>query len=638
MSYRVDFTLINATDSVSRFGLSLHNLTDVTVSNWTLHFVLCRQIKADTINNGSIKQIGNYCQFIPNTITLLGNSIFYTEFDINMSPFNLLDDGITEAFLSYDDRQQSSVQVTTMDMGHCESKRFTTPLPPIKKFNLVPLPQQVTPLNGHYPLTHQCKISHSAPEALNAIEWLTTELHSQYQLELTPHDELTGLHCQRNEQLNHEEYHLLIEENAIWLEANNSSGFHNGMASLLQLITTSIENNQTEYVLPMVEIHDRPYYGYRGMMLDCSRHFHPIDRIKKLLDQLAYYKFNTFHWHLTDDESWRIEIDAYPELTEIGAWRGPKEILGPQFSQIEHRYGGYYTKQEVRDLIEYARIRNIEIIPEIDIPGHCRAAIYSLPHLLQDKSDQSEYLSIQGYPDNILSPGLSGTYTFIQTVLQEICDLFPSSFVHIGGDEVPKGVWEKSPSCLALMKEHNYQDPAELQGHVLRFAEEILAGRGKRMMGWEEARHGNKVSTNTVIFSWLSEQAGLEGVEHSFDVVMQPAQYTYLDLAQGHSPDEWGVDWAGKVTLDTAYSYSPLAELPDEDPKHQKILGIQTALWSELINSQSRFDYMIYPRLLAIAEISWTHPKLRDWEDFKARLHGQLQHLDKAGIQYRHCE
>ncbi len=195
-----------------------------------------------------------------------------------------------------------------------------------------------------------------------------------------------------------------------------------------------------------------------------------------------------------------------------------------------------------------------------------------------------------------------------------------------------------SAACQQLMADNNYHDPMELQGHLLRFAEQVLQAQGKRMMGWEEATHGNKVSKDTVIYSWLSEEAGLECVKNGFDVVMQPAQATYLDLAQGYSADEAGVDWAGKLTLDNVYNYHPLSMLSEQNSARQHILGIQTALWSELINNQSRFEYMIYPRLLAVSEICWSKPQHRNWDDFKARLKGQLNYLDKAGINYRHCE
>ncbi|WP_299019020.1 beta-N-acetylhexosaminidase [uncultured Photobacterium sp.] len=643
MSYRLDLTVISKNEQTSRFALTLHNLSDQPLDNWSLHFSMDRWIQADSLSNGQLHQLGSYCTLTPNRAEALNsNSHFYTEFTIGTKPFTLYDEGIPEAFLNIAGEDELivpiPVEVTTINLDQPAVEHFTTPLPAAKSINLIPAPDSLTRLQGEFQLTQHAAITTPTEQATGSARWLQSELYRLLHEDI-PVQEQGNITYQYHEDLTEGAYHLLIEPDHIWLQAGSSSGFVHATASLLQLIPTSPSHQvHAAYTLPMVEIQDQPHYSYRGMMLDCARHFHPVKRIKFLLDQLARYKFNTFHWHLTDDEGWRIEIDAFPELTNIGAWRGPNEAIKPQFTTISQRYGGYYSKQEVRELIDYANVRGITIIPEIDIPGHCRAAIKSLPDLLIDPDDHSKYLSIQGYPDNILSPALPGTYHFISKVLEEICELFPAPYIHIGGDEVPQGVWSDSKACQAMMTQHSYQDHRELQGHILRFAEEFLQAKGRRMMGWEEATLGNKLSKNALIFSWLSEEAGITCAKAGHDVIMQPAQYTYLDLAQGYSADEPGVDWAGKLPLDTVYSYQPFSALEHNDPAHQHILGIQTALWCELINSQSRFEFMLYPRLLAIAELCWSQPKKRNWKDFKARLHGQLKYLDKAGINYRHCE
>lgn len=370
-------------------------------------------------------------------------------------------------------------------------------------------------------------------------------------------------------------------------------------------------------------------------MLDCARHFHPIERVKRLINHLAHYKFNTFHWHLTDDEGWRLEIKAYPQLTEIGAYRGTGTPIVPQYSHLNSVYGGYYSQQQVKEVIAYAAERGITVIPEIDIPGHCRAAIKSLPHLLQDNEDRSQFRSIQHYTDNVLNPALPGTYEFLDTVLEEVAELFPSQWIHIGADEVPDGVWLESPACQKLMADHDYQSAKELQGHLLRYAEKKLRTLGKRMVGWEEAQHGNKVSKDTVIYSWLSEEAALNCAKQGFDVILQPGQSTYLDMTQDYSPEEPGVDWAAVIPLENAYRYEPLAEIPDSDPVRKRILGIQCALWCEIINTQQRMDYMVFPRLTAMAEACWTNKPQRNWEDYLSRLKGHLPLLERQGVQYR---
>lgn len=643
MSYRLDLTVISKNEQQSRFALTLHNLSDQAQNNWALHFTFCRWIQAESLSNGQLKQLGSYCILTPgNSASLSPNSHFYTEFTVNTKPFTMYDEGIVDAFLNTSPEgsfiKPLPVKITTVNLDQPATEPLPIPLPDAKPINLIPLPGSLIRLPGEFMLKSGTAITPPTDKACGSSRWLQAEL-CQLLHEDIPVCQDGNISYQYHEDLADGAYCLLVEPDHIWLQAGSESGFAHATASLLQLIPTRPTHQaHATYMIPMVEIQDQPNYPYRGMMLDCARQFHPIKRLKHLIDHLARYKFNTFHWHLTDDEGWRIEIDAYPELTRIGAWRGPNEVIQPQYTNISQRYGGYYSKQEVRDLIAYANDRGITIIPEIDIPGHCRAAIKSLPDLLVDPQDRSQYRSTQWYSDNILSPALKGTYTFISNVLDEVCELFPAPYIHVGCDEVPQGVWTQSPACQAMMEQHGYQDPRELQGHILRFAEEVVQAKGKRMMGWEEATNGNKISKDTLIFSWQNEEAGLNCAREGYDVIMQPAQYTYLDMAQGYTADEPGSDWACKLPLDVVYSYKPLSSLADNDPAHRHILGIQAALWCELVNNQSRFEYMIYPRLLAIAELCWTHPDNRNWKDFKARLSGQLAYLDKAGINYRRCD
>ena len=643
MSYRLDFVVIEQQPDESRLALTIHNLSDKPLTQWSLHFTMGRWLNHASLTNGQLKQVGSYCTLTPSrNETLQSNGHFYTEFTIGTKPFTLLDDGIIDAFICSDGQTPfitpQPVEITAFGLHHPQSKRHNTKLEPAAAISLVPAPQQIRTLSGQFTFSRNTAVSVATPLAEGCSRWLQAEVESQMHEKLAV-DPKGNIHYQLQEQLADGAYKLLVEQDDIWLLASSVSGFCHATASLLQLIPPQPNHcADAAYRIPMVEISDAPHFEHRGMMLDCARHFHPVERIKFLLDQLARFKFNVFHWHLTDDEGWRVEIDSYPELTRIGAWRGPNESIQPQFTAISQRHGGYYSKQDIRDIISYAADRGIMVIPEIDIPGHCRAAIKSLPDLLVDPDDHSVYRSIQGYNDNVLSPALKGTYTFISNVLDEVCELFPAPYVHIGADEVPKGVWTDSPACQALMEEQDYKDPKELQGHLLRFVENHLASKGKRMMGWEEATHGDKVSKDTVIFSWISEEAGLMCAKAGYDVVMQPGQATYLDMAQGYSAEEAGVDWAGKLTLEQVYQYHPLAELPDGDPARHHIKGIQCALWCELINSQSRFEYMLYPRLLAIAELGWTAPEKRNWPDFTARLAGQFAYLDKVGINYRRCE
>ncbi|MBP8188587.1 MAG: family 20 glycosylhydrolase, partial [Aeromonas sp.] len=364
----------------------------------------------------------------------------------------------------------------------------------------------------------------------------------------------------------------------------------------------------------------------------CARHFHSIATLKRLLKQMSLYKFNRFHWHLTDDEGWRLEIKAFPRLTEVAAWRGHGLAVGPQLSGGPEPYGGYYTQSEVRELVAYAAGLGITIIPEIDIPGHCHAAIKALPELLREEADSSRYLSVQYFDDNVLNPALPGTYRFLEAVIDEVCALFPGTQVHMGGDEVPTGVWTDSPACQQLMAEQGYSDCRELQGHLLRHCQQYLAARGKQMLGWEEILHGDKVSRDATIFAWTSFQAGLDAASAGYPVVMAPAQSLYLDLAWSPDIHEPGLYWAGTLNLEQVYRCDPA---PVDFHANDNILGVLSPLWSELVTSRDRLDYMLFPRMLATAEVAWSDPTRKAWDHFAARLPGQLQILDQLQVRYR---
>lgn len=636
MNYRIDLAVIEQQENYSRFGLTLHNLSDQDLQDWSIHVSFRRYIQPQTLTQGLIEQIGGYCVFTPPTnTTLQANNLYYVEFGANTSPFKLLDDGFDDAFIQVVQDNQSQtlrVAVTPIALSTNAKKQITVPNVEAKLDSLIPAPQSMKPQAGYFNLDTAITFQAHSSYAQSALVWLADELSqiTQHPIKKSTQGNVCFVTTQS---LPQDAYKLEIQPNQILLEASSSSGFMYAAVSLLQLISIQIDHDSQQ--LACVLIQDKPRFDHRGMMLDCARHFHSVEQIKRLINQLAKYKFNTFHWHLTDDEGWRIEIKAFPELTEIGAWRGINTPIEPQYSHLAETYGGFYSQDQIREIVSYAAERNISVIPELDIPGHCRAAIKSLPHLLVDPDDRSQYRSIQYYVDNVLSPGLAGTYTFLDTVLEEISQLFPSPLVHIGGDEVPEGVWTNSPKCQELMKAQGYSEPKELQGHILRYAEDKLKSLGKRMLGWEEVQHGNKVSKDTIICSWISEDAGLQAIKQGVDIVLQPAQFTYLDIVQDYSFEELGVNWAGVTPLEKSYGYEPLAQVASDDPIRQHILGIQCGLWCEIIDTPERMDTMIFPRLLAIAEVCWSEKQNRNWIDFVARLNGHLPTLNRQGIKYR---
>lgn len=632
MSFRVELAVLSEQKQFCRFGLTLHNLTDQALKDWKLEFIIDRFILPDSFTHGEIKQVGSYCSVTPDINTLEANQHYYCEFSIGTAPLRFYTDGLKDALIiANDGKEKHSVVLTLIALASPYRERAELPQVEAQEIALIPKPNKLERFEGEFQLTQSSQITLQATLAEKAATWLQSELERLYDFsaQTIGHSDIV---YRNNPTLDEGEYQLTVSGSGVRFEAGSRSGFVHASATFLQLVKQDQQQNLT---VPYIKIVDAPRFKYRGMMLDCARHFYSIARVKRLINQLAHYKFNTFHWHLTDDEGWRLEIKALPALTEVGGYRGTGTKLEPQFSHLADVYGGYYTQEQVKEVIAYAEERGINIIPEIDIPGHCRAAIKSLPELLQDPDDRSQFRSIQHYNDNVLSPALQGTYRFLDLVLEEVAELFPSPWVHIGADEVPDGVWLGSPACQRLMEEQGYNSPKELQGHLLRYAEQKLRSLGKRMVGWEEAQHGNKVSKDTVIYSWLSEEAALNCAKQGFDVVLQPAQSTYLDMTQDYSPEEPGVDWAAVIPLENAYRYEPLAQIPDSDPIRKRILGIQCALWSEIITEQERMDYMAFPRLTAMAEACWTEKPQRDWIDYLARLKGHLPLLQKQGIHYR---
>ncbi|ELP5728103.1 beta-N-acetylhexosaminidase [Vibrio vulnificus] len=636
MEYRIDLVVLSEQKQNCRFGMTLHNLSDQDLPNWSLTFAFNRFIQPGSISHGHLTQIGSFCQLKPDSLVLPANHHFYCEFTVLTNPFRFYSDGLNAAFVEFYQNGslvRSNVDVTPIVLASPYREREIVPQTLASGYSLLPKVNALKVDSGHFALSASTSIACTSALADSAVTWLTEELARIHQFDLTT-DRGAGIVFRSNPTLDEGAYHLSVTPEEIKVEAGSSAGFVHAAASLIQLLDYNQEDGQAQ--IACCSISDSPRFRYRGMMLDCSRHFHSVEQVKRLINLLAHYKFNTFHWHLTDDEGWRVEIKAFPELTEIGAWRGVDEAIEPQYTHISQRYGGFYSQEEIKEVVAYAAQRSITVIPEIDVPGHCRAAIKSLPHMLVEAEDTTEYRSIQNYSDNVLNPGLATTYEFIERVLEEIAQLFPAPYVHIGADEVPHGVWSNSPSCQALMAKHGYQDYKELQGHLLRHAEQKLRSLGKRMLGWEEAQHGDKVSKDTVIYSWLSEDAAVNCARQGFDVVLQPAQTTYLDMTQDYAPEEPGVDWANPLPLEKAYNYEPLANIPADDPIHKRIWGIQTALWCEIVNNPARMDYMIFPRVIALAEACWTHKEHRDWGDFLSRLKGHLPLLDKQGVKYRH--
>lgn len=428
---------------------------------------------------------------------------------------------------------------------------------------------------------------------------------------------------------NPEGYRLLVSENGIEIAGASNAGIFYGVQTLRKSIPAVAEGMDIE--LPAASINDYPRFPYRGMHLDVSRHFFPVDSVKKFIDILALHNMNRFHWHLTDDQGWRIEIKKYPELTQIGAQR-KETVIGRNSGKYDGKpygEGMFYTQDEIRDVIAYAQERFITIIPEIDLPGHQLAAITTYPDL-GCTGGPYEVWTQWGVSDDVICAGNEKAMTFLEDVLGEVIDLFPSEYIHVGGDEAGKSAWKKCPKCQALMKEKGMKNVDELQSYMIHRAEEFLNSKDRKLIGWDEILEGGLAPEATVM-SWRGEDGGIKSARMGHDVVMTPGNYMYLDFYQA-DPKTQPYAIGGYTPIKKVYSYDPVPadSLTAEECRH--ILGVQANTWTEYIQTPEHLEYMMFPRALAVAEIGWTPQELRTWEDFKLRMNAHISKLQGMGI------
>lgn len=433
-----------------------------------------------------------------------------------------------------------------------------------------------------------------------------------------------------------EAYTINIDQDRVNISANTNSGIFYACQTLLQLAPTSVFNNavpKNYFSFPAVTIADAPRFGYRGMHLDVCRHFFPVKFVKKFIDLLALHKFNTFHWHLTDDQGWRIEIKKYPLLTAIGSQR--KETMEGNYSKKPRTfdatpYGGFYTQDEIRDVVQYAQKKFVTIIPEIEMPGHALAALSAYPNLSCDSTKKYEAATTWGVFEDVFCPK-EETFNFIDGVLTEVAALFPSEIIHIGGDECPKTAWKKSEFCQDLMKREGLKNEEELQSYFIRRVEKILASKGKKLLGWDEILEGG-LSPTASVMSWRGIQGGIDAAKAGHNVVMTPGTPVYFDHYQAEASTE-PMTIGGLNTLQNVYDYEPLpSELTDEQNKF--ILGAQGNIWTEYIADPSRVEYMAYPRVCALAEVVWSAKSQKNYTDFMRRLSKHIERLANKNVNF----
>jgi hexosaminidase len=509
-------------------------------------------------------------------------------------------------------------------------------------YNLIPLPVEVIPGQGTFVISSKTVIA--ADKSAKASALYLQQLLEQstgFQLNVVsatlPGSIVLAIDPSLN--LPAEGYTLSTTGDRVSIQGKDADGLFYGIQTLLQLMPAQVYarqiQRQIKWTVPAVAIKDYPRFHYRGMMLDVSRQFFDVSVVKRYIDWLSMHKINRFHWHLTDDQGWRIEIKKYPKLTSVGAWRGPGEALPPSYGSGDKRYGGYYSQQQIKEIVRYATARHIEIIPEIDLPGHSRAVGVAYPEILcpTDKVDMNQ--SAQEEVQNVWCAGNEKNFKMIENILKEVVVLFPSKVIHIGGDEVNMSVWQHCPLCSSFMKKEGMQEPEELQNYFVRRLEKMVHRLGKQMAGWDEIIDGGTLDSTTEVYAWRSVQRGVESVKKGLPTVMMVGQNYYFDMAQ--SKYDRGHNWAGILPLDKVYALDPADLNCFTSAQASLIQGVQGAIWSELLNEPDRFlEYQSYPRVCALAEAGWTPQGDRNWNDFYARLTGF--HFDRMcymGIAFR---
>ncbi len=497
--------------------------------------------------------------------------------------------------------------------------------PPEEPVDIIPKPTAIKYYEGNFDLSKPVKILKDQEIYLSKTH--LDKLRSKLSQQNTEKGAGTIVfQLAEEEKLGEEGYQLKIEKNRIQILAKAEPGLFYGLQSLLQLIQKSENNN-----IPCMEITDVPAFEWRGMHLDVCRHFFPVEFVKKYIDLLAMHKMNSFHWHLTEDQGWRIEIKQYPKLTEVGSVR-EATMLGKNWDEFDGQpHGGYYTQEEIKEVVAYAKERYITIVPEIEMPGHSLAALAAYPEY-GCTGGPYEVAKTWGVFEDVYCAGKDSTFIFLQNILSEIIELFPGEYIHIGGDECPKTRWEECKDCQARIKAEGLKDEAELQSYFVRHIEQFLLKNNRKLIGWDEILEGGLAAEATVM-SWRGESGGIEAAHMGHDVVMCPNDICYFDHYQ-ESPEKEPLAIGGLTTLEDVYHYHPVPEELEAKQQHH-ILGAQGNLWTEYISTAEKLEYMALPRLCALSEVVWTEQGKKDWESFSSRMDRHYSYLDSYNYNYR---
>lgn len=505
---------------------------------------------------------------------------------------------------------------------------------------LIPQPRSLTAGAGMFEITPQTRISANpaaTETAQHFADWLRKATGYPLRVEAaTDTSAANTITLILGESVAEAEgYQLTVTPDNIRIEAATAAGLFYGTQTLRQLLPVEIESDSPasgiQWTIPAVTIEDSPRFRWRGMHLDVGRHLYPVAFIKKYIDLMALYKLNTFHWHLTEDQGWRIEIKQYPRLTEVGAWRDASPYPADRTKLDGQRYGGFYTQDEVREVVAYAQARGITVVPEIEMPGHALAALASYPEL-GCLEEGYQIRTFWGIADDAFCAGNEDVYTFLENVLAEVLELFPSEFIHIGGDECRKGRWEACPKCQAMIQREGLKDEHELQSYFVRRIEKYLNAQGRRLIGWDEILEGG-LAPNATVMSWRGAAGGIEAASQGHDVVMTPNTHCYFDYYQSEDTENEPPAIGRYLPLERVYQFDPVAGVPADKAQH--VIGGQGSVWTEYLPTSDLVEYMAYPRVIALAETIWSDPAGRDYDEFLSRLRVHLQRLDALHVNYR---
>ncbi len=512
--------------------------------------------------------------------------------------------------------------------------------------NIIPQPAKLEVGQGHFTIDANTKIVVSSSRMEKSARFLNDYLQKFYgfNLKLVKGNAASGIVLKQAAMTDGVDgaYTMNIDKNGVTIAGHTENGTFYGLQSLIQLLP--LEKSKT-FTVPFLSIEDRPRFAYRGMHLDVGRHFFPVDFIKKYIDFIAMYKLNTFHWHLTEDQGWRIEIKKYPRLTSVGGFRNGT-IIGryPGKGNDGIRRGGFYTQQEVKEIVKYASDRYVTVIPEIELPGHSSAAIAAYPQLscFPDEATKhpakttwygdstgKQVQQVWGVFPDVFAP-TEYTFKFLENVLDEVITLFPSKYIHIGGDECPKENWKRSAFCQQLIKEKGLKDEHGLQSYFIQRIEKYLNSKGRQIIGWDEILEGG-LAPNATVMSWRGEQGGIEAAKQKHNVIMTPGGWMYFDHSQDKKEDS--VTIGGYTTVQKVYSYEPIPkELSADETKY--VLGAQANIWTEYMNNIPKVEYMIFPRMSALSEVLWSQQSQRNWGRFDQKLRAEFKRYDWWKVNY----